>query len=194
MTLNDWEASSAGGESGDADVVSASVVDGAGIVEIQEPLLSSSGTIAQGVESSAGIAERARSKGAPPSQSSVESPAEGTAAVPPEPSPTELQAPSVNVEELQRRISESFSRKLAEWERRKYRRPTTPEMEHKGARSRKEKEKEKEERSRSKKSREEKERERQEKAREREIQKVEKEQSEKPQIILATRALSARVR
>ena len=75
---------------------------------------------------------------------------------------------------------------MAEWERRKYRRPTTPEMEHRGWRIRKEKE----ERTRSKKSREEKERERQEKererqekererqekAREREIQKVEKEQ------------------
>lgn len=87
--------------------------------------------------------------------------------------PLDLLGPSVNVEELQRRISESFCRKLAEWERRKYRRPDTPDMERKGSgRSRREKE----ERGRSKKSREEKERERQEKAREREMQKVEREQ------------------
>ncbi|XP_076459365.1 uncharacterized protein LOC143292725 isoform X2 [Babylonia areolata] len=144
--------------------------------------------------------ERSRAKGAPPgqqqqqqqpllSQPEAEAPLSSAAAAAAltqaEPSPTELQAPSssispaaINVEELQRGISESFSRKLTEWERRKYRRPTTPEMEHKGSssRGRKEKEKEKEERSRSKKSREEKERERQEKLREREMQKVEKEQ------------------
>ena len=112
-----------------------------------------------------------RCAGAPPSQPGVEGAVEA-GAPPPDLSPLEPLPPSVNVEELQRRISESFSRKLAEWERRKYRRPTTPEMEHRGWRIRKEKE----ERTRSKKSREEKERERQEKAREREMQKVEKEQ------------------
>ena len=112
-----------------------------------------------------------RCAGVPPSQPGVEGAVEA-GAPPPDLSSLEPLPPSVNVEELQRRISESFSRKLAEWERRKYRRPTTPEMEHRGWRIRKEKE----ERTRSKKSREEKERERQEKAREREMQKVEKEQ------------------
>ena len=112
-----------------------------------------------------------RCAGVPPSQPGVEGAVEAGAPAP-DLSPLEPLPPSVNVEELQRRISESFSRKLAEWERRKYRRPTTPEMEHRGWRIRKEKE----ERTRSKKSREEKERERQEKAREREMQKVEKEQ------------------
>lgn len=87
-------------------------------------------------------------------------------------SPLDLAGTNLNVEELQRRISDSFSRKLTEWERRKYRRPTTPDMERKGSRGRKDKD----DRSRIKKSREDKERERQEKAREREMQKVEREQ------------------
>ncbi|XP_070185461.1 pneumococcal serine-rich repeat protein-like isoform X2 [Littorina saxatilis] len=127
-------------------------------------------------------ADRPRSKGASQSYPSLASGevslggAEGTSpgispSATTELSPIELLGPAANVEELQRRISESFSRKLTEWERRKFRRPTTPEMEQKN-RSRKEKE----EKSRSKKSREEKERDRLEKAREREMQKVEREQ------------------
>ncbi|XP_046360725.2 calponin homology domain-containing protein DDB_G0272472-like isoform X1 [Haliotis rufescens] len=82
-------------------------------------------------------------------------------------------SPSVNVDDLQRRITESFSRKLQEWERIKYRRETkegSPEIERKGSKSRKD------ERQKSKKSREEKEKEKMEKQRERDLQKVEREQ------------------
>ncbi|KAK6187968.1 hypothetical protein SNE40_005883 [Patella caerulea] len=88
--------------------------------------------------------------------------------------PTDLTGASVNVDDLQRRITESFSRKLQEWERIKYRRDTkevSPEMIRKGSgKSRKD------DRQKSKKTRDVREKEKMEKLREREIQKVEREQ------------------
>ncbi|XP_041363188.1 uncharacterized protein LOC121378891 isoform X5 [Gigantopelta aegis] len=85
--------------------------------------------------------------------------------------PGEPMNAAANVDEIQHRITESFSRKLQEWERRKYRKdPGSPEIERKGTKLRKE------DRPKSKKSREEKEKEKLEKQREREIQKVEREQ------------------
>ncbi|ESO85808.1 hypothetical protein LOTGIDRAFT_167787 [Lottia gigantea] len=82
---------------------------------------------------------------------------------------------SVNVDDLQRRITESFSRKLQEWERIKYRRDTkegekSPEIQRKESKIRRE------DRAKSKKSREEREKEKMDKLREREMQKVEREQ------------------
>ncbi|KAI8796512.1 microtubule-associated protein futsch, partial [Biomphalaria glabrata] len=87
-----------------------------------------------------------------------------------------LGAPTINVEEIQMRITDSFSRKMQEWERMKYKSPaapardTSPEMERKLSKARKE------ERQKSKRSREEKEKEKWERQRERDIQKVEREQ------------------
>ncbi|CAL1540553.1 unnamed protein product [Lymnaea stagnalis] len=87
-----------------------------------------------------------------------------------------LGAPTINVEEIQRRMTESFSRKMQEWERLKYKsspasaRDTSPEMERKMSKTRKD------ERQKSKRSREEKEKEKWERQRERDMQKVEREQ------------------
>lgn len=81
-----------------------------------------------------------------------------------------------HLEEIQRRMTDSFSRKMLEWEKLKYRsslssqREPSPEIERKGSKGRKD------ERQKSKRSREDKEKEKLEKMREREMQKVEREQ------------------
>uniref|UniRef100_A0A0B7ARE1 Uncharacterized protein n=1 Tax=Arion vulgaris TaxID=1028688 RepID=A0A0B7ARE1_9EUPU len=86
-----------------------------------------------------------------------------------------LAAPTINLEEIQRRMTDSFSRKMQEWERLKYKglgtvREPSPESERKDIKGRKD------ERQKSKRSREEKEKEKWERHREREMQKVEREQ------------------
>ncbi|RUS90578.1 hypothetical protein EGW08_001666 [Elysia chlorotica] len=81
-----------------------------------------------------------------------------------------------HLEDMQRYMTESFSKKMQEWERLKYRssqgsqRESSPDMERKGSKSRKD------DRQKSKRSREDKEKEKLEKMREREMQKVEREQ------------------
>ncbi|KAL4239226.1 hypothetical protein ACF0H5_000043 [Mactra antiquata] len=86
--------------------------------------------------------------------------------------PPDKQRQSVNVAEIQLKLSDSFSRKMEEWERQKYRRQTAtqeskdPIPQHKSFK----------ERTKSKKTKEEKEREKLEKLREREIMRVEREQ------------------
>ncbi|XP_059145953.1 uncharacterized protein LOC131933181, partial [Physella acuta] len=86
-----------------------------------------------------------------------------------------LGAHSIHMEDIQRGMTDSFSRKMEEWERLKYKsisgaRDVSPEIERKMSKSRKE------ERQKSKRSREEKEREKWERQRERDMQKVEREQ------------------
>jgi len=86
-----------------------------------------------------------------------------------------LGAPTINVEEIQKRMTGSFSRKMQEWERLKYKsssspstqREASPDIERKGSH-----EKKKSERQKSKRSREEKEKEKMERQRERDKQKV----------------------
>ncbi|GFO00561.1 transcriptional regulator icp4 domain-containing protein, partial [Plakobranchus ocellatus] len=85
-------------------------------------------------------------------------------------------ASPAHLEEIQKRMTNSFSRKMQEWEKLKYRsslgsqREPSPDIERKGSKSRKD------DRQKSKRSREDKEKEKLEKIREREMQKVEKEQ------------------
>ncbi|XP_052761560.1 uncharacterized protein LOC128205504 isoform X2 [Mya arenaria] len=81
--------------------------------------------------------------------------------------------PSINVQEMQRKLTDSFSRKMEEWERQKYRRTTSTPSDVKDIQPHKPSFKE---RPKSKKTKEEKEREKLEKLREREILRVEREE------------------
>ncbi|KAL3876593.1 hypothetical protein ACJMK2_034422 [Sinanodonta woodiana] len=85
--------------------------------------------------------------------------------------PPEQRSQSINVEEMQRKLTDSFSRKMQDWERRKYRRDTAQSLETKESSSHVTRDRQK-----SKKSKEEKEREKLEKMRERELQRVEREE------------------
>ncbi|KAK3601782.1 hypothetical protein CHS0354_041697 [Potamilus streckersoni] len=85
--------------------------------------------------------------------------------------PPEQRSQSISVEEMQRKLTDSFSRKMQDWERRKYRRDTAQSIETKESSSHVTRDRQK-----SKKSKEEKEREKLEKMRERELQRVEREE------------------
>ncbi|XP_064609277.1 uncharacterized protein LOC135473334 isoform X2 [Liolophura sinensis] len=103
-----------------------------------------------------------------PAKSKEQRSKEGT----PEGAVTPVEPPwhSINVDEIQRSLTESFHRKLQEWEKMKYRRDHSPMMERKSTSSAKKKEERK-----PKKSKSEKEKEKQDRLREREIHRVEKE-------------------
>lgn len=103
-----------------------------------------------------------------PAKSKEQRSKEGT----PEGAVTPVETPwhSINVDEIQRSLTESFHRKLQEWEKMKYRRDHSPLMERKSTPSSKKKEERK-----PKKSKSDKEKEKQDRLREREIHRVEKE-------------------
>lgn len=105
--------------------------------------------------------------------------------------PQETHNLSVNVDEMQRKLTESFSRKLEEWERKKYRKEGSPSTERKDSTTRSIIRKE--DRQKSKKTKGEKEREKIARMRERELQRVEREQQklEKEQIRLEKERLKA---
>lgn len=85
-------------------------------------------------------------------------------------SPERGQRQSVNVQEMQRKLTDSFTRKMEEWERQKFRRAGSTPADAKDIPQ------VKPQRQKSKKTKEEKEREKMEKMREREILRVEREQ------------------
>lgn len=88
--------------------------------------------------------------------------------------PLEISIQSINVEDMQKKLTDSFSRKMEEWERRKYRKESTsPTLDRKDSTGRLIK---KEDRQKSRKSKVEKDKEKLERQRGREMQRVEREQ------------------
>ncbi|KAK3091710.1 hypothetical protein FSP39_022073 [Pinctada imbricata] len=104
----------------------------------------------------------------PPSKDSREGSPEGFT------TPPDGQNQPINIEEIQKKLTDSFSRKMEEWEKRKYRREGSPAMDRKDSSSKLISRKD--DRQKSKRSKEEKDREKLEKQRERELQRVEREQ------------------
>lgn len=105
--------------------------------------------------------------------------------------PLEVSIQSINVEDMQKKLSDSFSRKMEEWEKRKYRKDSaSPTLQRKDSGGRVIK---KEERQKSRKSKVEKDKEKLERQREREMQRVEREQQklEKEKIRLEKERLRA---
>lgn len=88
--------------------------------------------------------------------------------------PLEISIQSINVEDMQKKLTDSFSRKMEEWERRKYRKESaSPTLDRKDSTGRLIK---KEDRQKSRKSKVEKDKEKLERQRGREMQRVEREE------------------
>ena len=86
--------------------------------------------------------------------------------------PPDRQRQSINVDEIQRKLTDSFSRKMEEWEKQKYRRQNSQPSDQKDVAQKSSFK----DRPKSKKTKEEKEKEKMEKLREREVLRVEREQ------------------
>ena len=121
--------------------------------------------------------------------SQIEADADSSGGSDDEHSPPERSLPPVTIEEIQKKLTDSFSRKMEEWERQKYRRQNSQSYEGRDTSQKGYKP----ERQKSKKTKEEKEKEKMEKMREREIMRVEREQQklEKERIRIEKERLKA---